>query len=129
MIEIIQDLKYMLLESMDKDVQERGSIDRIDPDMTDMLKDLCEAEYYCAVTEAMNGGSGYPMDMGYRRGYENGAYNGSRGSQGYRSGWANQYGRGYTRMGHTDPMEDLRNLMMSMSPDERERMKQEMQNM
>ena len=138
MVEAIKDLKDQLLEQMDKEVSERGA-ERLDPDMVDMVKDLAEAEkscweaeYYRAVTEAMEGGSGYSSGYpggsggssgyGYRRGYEGG----SQGSQGYgnRSGWANQYGRGYSRrgygsMGYADSVEGIRNIMMNASPEEK----------
>ena len=143
MVEIIKDLKDQLLEQMDNEVSERGA-ERLDPDMVDMVKDLAEAEkacweaeYYRAVTEAMEGGSGYSgysgggsggsSGYGYRRGYEGG-------SQGYgsRSGWANQYVRGYSRrgsMGYADSVEGIRNIMMNASPEEKERMKAEMRSM
>ena len=155
MVEVIKDLKDQLLEQMDKEVSERGA-ERLDPDMVDMVKDLAEAEkscweaeYYRAVTEAMEGGSGYSSGYsggsggssgyGYRRGYEGGSQ-GSQGSQGYgygygnRSGWANQYGRGYSRrgydsMGHTDSIEGIRNIMMTANQEEKERMKAELRSM
>lgn len=156
MVEIIKDLKDQLLEQMDKEVSERGA-ERLDPDMVDMVKDLAEAEkacweaeYYRSVTEAMEGNSGYSGysggsggsggsgysggsgGSGYRRGYEGG----SQGSQGYGSGsgWANQYGRGYSRrgygsMGHADSVEGIRNMMMTANPEEKERMKAELRSM
>lgn len=145
MVEVIRDLKDQLLEQMDKDVSERGA-ERLDPDMVDMVKDLAEAEkacweseYYRAVTEAMDGGSGY--GYGYGSGY--GSQGGNQGGSGYRrgydgsrgrSGWANQYGRGYSRrgyesMGHGEPVEGIRNLMMAASPEEKERIKAEMRSM
>lgn len=137
MVEIIKQLKDTLLEQLEKDVAERGA-ERLDPDMVDMVKDLAdaekscwEAEYYRAVTETMGGGSGYGSGYGnqggsgYRRGYD---------ESGGRSGWANQYGRGYSRrgygsMGHADSVEGIRNIMMTASPEEKERMRAELRTM
>lgn len=133
MVEVIRNLKDQLLEQMEKEVGERGA-ERLDPDMVDMVKDLAEAEkscweaeYYRSVSEAMGNGS----DMGYsmRRGYDNRM----QGYQG-RSGWQNQYGSGYSRrgygsMGYADSVEGIRNIMMTASPEEKERMRAELRTM
>lgn len=131
MVEIIKQLKDTLLEQLEKDVADRGA-ERLDPDMVDMVKDLAEAEkscweaeYYRSVTEAM--GSGGEMGYSSRRGYDNRM-------QGNRSGWQNQYGSGYSRrgygmMGHGDSVEGIRNIMMTASPEEKERMRAELRTM
>lgn len=153
MVEVIRDLKDQLLEQMDKEVSERGA-ERLDPDMVDMVKDLAEAEkacweseYYRAVTEAMEDGSGYGYGYGSQGsgygsqgGSQGGSGYGSQGGSGYRrgygsrgrSGWANQYGRGrrgYESMGHGEQIEGLRNIMMTANPEEKERVKAEMRSL
>lgn len=118
MVEEIYDLKNQLLDSMSKEIDERG-IERLDKEKVDMVKDLAEAEkscweaeYYRSVTEAMEGGSGYD-EMGMRgnqMGYDgmSGAQGGNRGgsnrggSQGSsrgRSGYRDSRGR-YARRGY-----------------------------
>ena len=101
MIDVIRDLKDALLEHMDKELAERGSVDRLDPDMVDMVKDLAEAEYYCTVTDAMHGNRGYSGRNYMRRGYD----------------------------GHTSQSESVRNMLMMLSPEERQRIMNDMQNM
>ena len=115
MVELIREIKDVLLEQMDKDVQERG-VDRIDPDMVDMVKDLAdaekscwEAEYYRSVTEAMENRSGYTQNRM------------QRGGMGAR--------RGYNMMGYSDELDGIRNIMMTAGPDEKERMRAELRSM
>lgn len=132
MVEAICDLKNELVEHLVKDVSERG-IERLDKDKVDMVKDLAEAEaslwkaeYYREVSEAMEDRSGYD-GMGYSQGMRGG----SSGGYGYRAsgrGSANQYGgrRGYS-MGYD--LEGLKAAMQSADPQEKERMRRELQQM
>ena len=66
----IFDAKAKVLERIKKSINERG-IDRMDiaemETLSDIVKDLAEADYYCTVTEAMQGNHGY--DGGYPQGY------------------------------------------------------------
>ena len=151
MVEVIYDLKNQLLEQLEKDVQERGA-DRLDKDKVDMVKDLAEAEkscweaeYYRSVAEAMGEGSGYDgagaAQMGYNgmSGAQQDARAGSsasgrkNGTQG-RSGWANQYGSGYSRRGYgmrgyRQHMDALRMEMQNADPQQREQIIQELRGM
>lgn len=134
MVGIIYDLKNQLLEQLEKDVSERG-IDRLDKEKVDMVKDLAEAEascwkaeYYRSVTEAMDGNG-----MGYDGGSQGAGMQQGPSSygMGYRAsgrGSANQYGwrRGYS-MGYD--LDGLRMAMQSADPQERERMRRELQQM
>ena len=115
MVEIIRELKDVLLEQMEKDVNDRG-VERLDPDMVDMVKDLAdaekacwEAEYYRSVAEAMDNRSGYTQTHM------------QRGNMGIR--------RGYNMMGYSDSLEGVRNIMMTASPEEKERMRAELRSM
>lgn len=131
MVDRIYEIKNKLLEQIDKDMREKGA-DRIDGEMVDMVKDLAcaekdcwEADYYRAVTEAMEGSSGYS----------------GGGSSGGSSGWQNQYGsgrnsggrRGYDSTSHTmgyqEAMDTMRHYMRNSDPVERERMRGEMMSM
>lgn len=155
MVEVIYDLKNQLLEEMERETKERG-IERLDKERVDMVKDLAcaekdcwEAEYYRAVTEAMEGQSGYDgmansqMGMsGNQMGYNgmSGAQQGSRGgnrSGGSQGGSRGGYGyrdsrgrftsrRGY---GYQEHIEALKMEMQQADPQERERMVQELRNM
>ena len=141
MVETIYELKNMLLEEMMGEARERG-VERLDKERVDMVKDLAEAEkscweaaYYRAVTEAMEGGSGYGMgnsQMGYN-GASNASGNGRGGAQGG-SGWQNQYGsgrsrRGYGMSGYTEALQSLKMAMQQADPQERERIMQEIRGM
>ena len=121
MVEKIYNLKQQLLGRIEKEVAASG-IDRIDVDeytkLVDMIKDLSaaekdcwEADYYRSVTEAMG-------KQGYSQYDKNGM-------------WHNQYGSGYSErrgyMGHNDMVESVRMAMQGMSPDERERMREQLQ--
>lgn len=116
MVEKIYNLKQQLLNRIEKEVA-AGGIDRIDVDeymkLVDMVKDLSaaekdcwEADYYRSVTEAM-GKSGYTNNS---------------------ETWHNQYGSGTRRgyMGHSDMIDSVRMAMQSMTPDERERMRNQL---
>lgn len=119
MVEKIYAIKNQLLEQLEKDVREKGA-DRADPQMVDMVKDLAEAEekcwkaeYYRAVTEAMEGKQGYDGGhMGYQQRSERRGYG--------------RMGEPMGAMGRTDMVESVRMAMMGMSPDERERMRAEL---
>lgn len=86
-------------------------------DLADIIKDLAMAEYYCTTAESMAESMGYsrPM-MGY-----GGQQGGSGGMQGSgRSGYGSS-----GSMGHTDPTEIIRNMMVSLSPDMRNQLLKE----
>lgn len=126
MVGKIYEIKNRALEALEKQMGDKGA-ERMDPELVDAVKDLAEAEkscweaeYYRSVVEAMNGSSGY-MPMGY---------------QGMRAGYQNQYGsggngrRGYSgSYGYQDHMEALRQSMQNATPEERERMRQELRGM
>lgn len=148
MVDKIFSIKAKVLERMERSIGERG-VERMDiaemEKLADVVKDLSEAEkecweaeYYHAVTDAMGGGS-----MGYedaatrdRRGYANGGSQGVPPSgytyQGGRSGYRDSMGRyaqnpnrGYMPYGY-DPMQVVREAMETATPEDKERMKQEM---
>lgn len=84
------------------------------------------------------GGYGYEQGRGYRRGYEQG---GSGYRRGYRRGYRGQprdsqgqftSRRGYRRMesyGHQDMMEEIRQMMETADPQEREQLKMQLRQM
>ena len=129
MVDKVYEIKNRLIAQIEKDMGERG-VERIDPEMVDMVKDLAEAEescwkaeYYRAVTEAMQGRSGYmPEGMAYARGarYESSDWQGQN---------RNRSRRGYDSMGHGDSLEGVRNMLSMAGPEERERMKAELRSM
>jgi hypothetical protein len=161
LVEQISDTKNQLLDKMQQTIDEKG-IERIDVSemgkLADQVKDLAEAEkacweaeYYRAVTEAMEDGQmGYDDSMGnnmgysrrgrgyqgnYDRGNQNMGYD--RGRRGYRRGYRGQSRdsmgrytsrRGY-RYGHDDVMQDVKDLMMSADPQEKEQIKQKLRQM
>ena len=152
MVEEIYDLKNQLLESMAKEIDERG-IERLDKEKVDMVKDLAEAEkscweaeYYRSVTDAMEGGSGYDgqMDMrGNQMGYDgmSGAQGGNRGgsnrggSQGSsrgRSGYRDSRGR-YARRGYGsgyhEHIDALKMELQNADQQEREQIMNELRGM
>ena len=108
MVDRIYDLKNQVLDRIEQEVREKG-IDRADylGMMVDMVKDLAEAEkdcwkasYYRAVTEAMEGKSGYGMSrQPMRRGY---------------------------RDRSNEMVESVRMAMMDMAPEERDRMRDQL---
>ena len=146
MVEVIYDLKNQLLEEMERDVKERG-VERLDKEKVDMVKDLAEAEkscweaeYYRAVAEAMEGGSGYGMQNGIsgnQMGYNgmsgaqggNRVGNGNRGGQnGSGSGYRDSMGRFAARRGYgyQQHIDALRMEMQNADPQQREQMMQEL---
>jgi len=151
MVERIKDLKDELLMQAEQDMHDGG---RVDPETIDGIKDLAdaeklcwEAEYYRTVTEAMEDGkSGYDDGMGYSRrggmgydrqgrGYRRGYERESR--RGYRGQSRDSMGRytsrrGYRRMdgyGHTDMMAEVRQMMETADPQEREQLKMQLRQM
>lgn len=156
MVEKIKDIKDELLMQVEQDIHEGASVD---PQMVDSIKDLAEAEkscweaeYYRAVTEAMDDGKmGYDDGMGYARGgrggmgYERGQGGSSQG-RGYRRGYERESRRGYRgrdsmgrytsrrgyrreSYGHDDIMQEVRQLMQTADPQEREQLKMQLRQM
>ena len=140
MVEKIAEDKNKVLEYMGKSLQKYGP-DKMDvaemDKLADIVKDLAEAEkacweaeYYRAVTEAMEGSSGYmPEGMGYGQGGRMGrgrmGYNQNRDSMGRytsRRGYDGSYG-------YHEHMQDIRSEMQAASPEEREKMKRELRQM
>lgn len=142
MVEKIKDIKDELLMQVEQDMHDGADID---PKMVDSIKDLAEAEkscweaeYYRAVTEAMEDGKmGYDDGMGYARGGR-GSDQGSQG-RGYRRGSRRGYRgrdsmgrytsrRGYRResYGHDDLMQEVKQLMQTADPQEREQLKMQL---
>lgn len=118
MVDKIYEIKNRILEQLAQDVQAKG-VERLDDKMVDMVKDLAEAEkncwkaeYYRAVTEAMDGKSGYQGMHGYQA---------MQDRQGQRRGYGNM-----NRMGHTDMVESVRMAMQGMDPAERDRMREQL---
>ena len=123
MVDKIYGLKNNFVELIGKKISDRG-IDRIDVQemgmLVDMVKDLAEAEekcwkaeYYRKVVEEMKGGSsgtsGYMTPSGYS-------------SQMVRSGYDSLNQRsGY----HGDDVENVRKMMHSITPEDRERLLRE----
>jgi len=137
MVEAIKSNKDALLKRLEQVINEKGP-ERMNVQeagmLSDQIKDLAEAEkacweaeYYRAVTDAMEGPSGYmPEGMGYQpmnRGRM--GYNRNRDSMGRyasRRGYDGSYG-------YHEHMEDIRSEMQSASPEEREKMKRELRQM
>ena len=135
------------------DVNELGKLADIVKDMAEAEKSCWEAEYYRSVSEAMEDGSmGYEDGMGYARGggsgYRRGYAREQGGSQGYRRGYEQGQGyrgqprdsqgqfasrSGYRRMdgvyGHDDMMQEVRQMVQSADPQERERLKMQLRQM
>lgn len=140
MLDKLYDLKAEMLQRLEKLVDERG-LERLDAkELTDAIKDMSEAEYYCSVVEAMDSygympddmsGMGYDGGMGYGRGGNR--QGGNRGGYGYRDSMgrystrANRR-RGY-RMGHMDAIDNIREELQSATQEEREQLKQELRQM
>lgn len=119
MTEDIKMLKAKVMQFMDQEVNKYGN-GRMDVkqigDLADVVKDLAEAEYYCTVAESMTGGQdamGYTR-MGYSQGGMGGGTSGG-GRQGYGGGM----------MGHTDPMQIVRDVLAS-NPELRSQLRSEL---
>lgn len=155
MVEKIKDLKDELLMQAEQDMHDGG---RVDPETIDGIKDLAEAEkacweaeYYRSVSEAMEDGKmGYDDGMGYRGGRGGMGYDrqgGSMQGRGYRRGYERESRRGYRgrdsmgrytsrrgyrRMenyGHTDMLAEIRQMMETADPQEREQLKMQLRQM
>lgn len=155
MVEKLKDLKDELLMQAEQDMHDNGSVDHM---MIDDIKDLAEAEkscweaeYYRSVTEAMaDGQMGYDDGMGYARGgrgYSRGGQTAYDGGRGYRRGYERESRRGYRgrdsmgrytsrrgyrRMdsyGHDDMMQEIRQMMETADPKEREQLKMQLRQM
>ena len=136
------------------DVNMLGKIADQIKDLADAEKACWEAEYYRSVTEAMEDGKmGYDGGMGYGRGsrggmgYERGGNQGYGQGRGYRRGYERESRRGYRsrdsmgrytsrrgyrRMenyGHQDMMEEIRQMMETADPQEREQLKMQLRQM
>lgn len=65
-------MKAKVLQFMDQEIGKYGS-GRMDVkqigELADIVKDLAEAEYHCALTEAMGTGQESIESMGYNQGY------------------------------------------------------------
>lgn len=153
MVEKIKDLKDELLMQAEQDMHDNGMVD---PQAIDNIKDLSEAEkacweaeYYRSVTEAMEDGQmGYDDGMGYRAGsgYSRGRSQGGDG-RGYRRGYERESRRGYRgrdsmgrytsrrgyrrsgMYGHQDMMAEIRQMMETADPQEREQLKMQLRQM
>jgi len=111
MVEEIKRMKDQFIEHMEKLIDQRG-IDRVDVKMlgeyADIIKDFAEAEekcwkaeYYKTVTEEMQAGSG---SYGYTPMRQTGMTGGRRGYSGSPANGGNM-------MGHTDPIEVVKEIM------------------
>lgn len=125
MIEDIKRIKADVLRFMEQEVGKYGG-QRMDVkeigDLADVVKDLAEAEYYCTVAEAMGGSQdsmGYtqPRIMGYQ------GQGGGMGGQG--STGSGRQGYGGSMMGHTDPMQIVRDVLAS-NPELRSQLRNEL---
>lgn len=139
MVGAIYELKNQLLESMLREVQERGGIDRLDKERVDMVKDLAEAEkscweaeYYRSVTEAMEGSqAGYSGMYGMQQGSSGGNMrSGAQGASqsGYRDSMGRYARRGYG-MGYQEHIDALKVEMQNADPQRREMMANELRNL
>ena len=158
MVERIKDLKDELLMQAEQDMHDNGSVDHMTiddiKDLAEAEKSCWEAEYYRSVTEAMEDGKmGYDGGMGYRgnrggMGYGQGQ-GGSNQGRGYRRGYERESRRGYRgqsrdsmgrytsrrgyrRMenyGHDDMMQEIRQMMETADPQEREQLKMQLRQM
>lgn len=157
MVEKIASLKDEILMQAEQEMHDTGqvnpeSIDAV-KDLAEAEKACWEAEYYRSVTEAMEDGKmGYDDGMGYARGgnrsgyarggqggYERGGRRGyeRESRRGYRGQSRDSQGRytsrrGYRRMenyGHDDIMAEIRQMMETADPQEREQLKMQLRQM
>ena len=157
MVEKIASLKDELLMQAEQDMHDNGTVDHmmIDDikDLAEAEKSCWEAEYYRSVSEAMEDGQmGYDDGIGYARGNRGGmGYGRGQGSsyqgRGYRRGYERESRRGYRgrdsmgrytsrrgyrRMdgyGHQDMMAELRQMMETADPQEKEQLKMQLRQM
>lgn len=156
MVEKIASLKDEILMQAEQEMHDTG---QVNPESIDAVKDLAdaekscwEAEYYRSVTEAMEDGKmGYDDGMGYQRGNRGGMgydrQGGSMQGRGYRRGYERESRRGYRgrdsmgrytsrrgyrRMdgyGHQDMLAEIRQMMETADPQEREQLKMQLRQM
>ena len=161
MVEKIASLKDEILMQAEQEMHDTG---QVNPESIDGIKDLAEAEkacweaeYYRAVTEAMEDGQmGYDDGMGYRGGRGGMGYDrqgGSNQGRGYRRGYERESRRGYRgqyrdsmgrytsrrgyrradRYGHDDTMQDIREMagqmMQTADPQEKEQLRMQLRQM
>lgn len=150
MVEKIKDLKDEILMQAEQEMHDTG---QVNPESIDAVKDLAEAEkscweaeYYRTVTEAMEDGkAGYDDGMGYTR---RGGMGYDRQGRGYRRGYERESRRGYRGQsrdsmgrytsrrgyrresyGHDDLMQEVKQLMQTADPQEREQLKMQLRQM
>lgn len=157
MVEKIASLKDEILMQAEQEMHDTGqvnpeSIDAV-KDLAEAEKSCWEAEYYRSVTEAMEDGQmGYDDGMGYRGNRGNMGYDrqgGSNQGRGYRRGYERESRRGYRgqprgsmgrytsrrgyrRMdgyGHQDMLAEIRQMMETADPQEREQLKMQLRQM
>lgn len=152
MVERIKEIKDQALRRMEQSINERG-IERADVQemgkLADIVKDLAEAEkacweaeYYMSVTDAMGDGQmgyGGSEGMGYPQGGSQGGSGYSQDGGGYRRGYRGQsrdsMGRYTSRRGyrdgygHQDMMQEIRQMMQTADPQEREQLKMQLRQM
>ena len=156
MVEKIASLKDEILMQAEQEMHDTG---QVNPESIDAVKDLAdaekscwEAEYYRAVTEAMEDGQmGYDDGMGYhgsRGGMGYDRQGGSNQGRGYRRGYERESRRGYRGQsrdsmgrytsrrgyrkesyGHDDLMQEVKQLMQTADPQEREQLKMQLRQM
>lgn len=120
MTEDIKMLKAKVIQFMDQEISKYGN-GRMDVkqvgELADIIKDLAEAEHYCAIVQSMTDNQDA---MGYTQPRMMGQGGmGGQGSTGGRQG----YGGG--SMGHTDPMQAVRE-MLAIYPDLRSQLRNEL---
>ena len=150
MVNGISDAKAKVLERMRHNISEQG-VERMDisemETLSDIVKDLAEAEYYCTVTDAMTDAYGYSGPV-YAQGYMPAEPMGYYGMPtrtmpygydmaGGRSGYRDSMGRyasrpsnmGYDGGRYGYDMQGLRDAMTTATAEEREKMQRELRTM
>lgn len=116
MLEDIKKIKGDILRFMDQEVNKYGN-GRMDTkqvgDLADAVKDLAMAEYYCTTAESMAESMGYSQPR--MMGYQSQGNQATTGRQGYGGGM----------MGHTDPMQVVRDVLAS-NPELRSQLRNEL---
>lgn len=125
MVEKIYDIKNKVLQYAERVTQDVNRMDTKEvSELADAVKDFAEAEkacweaeYYKSIVGSMSQGQGYGGGTGSSAGYGGQGYQRQQGysRQGYQGG----------SMGHHDVTEPLRMAIQSASPDERDRLRNE----
>ena len=139
MVNVIAEDKNRVLDFMSKsldkygpekmDVAEMGKLSDIVKDLAEAEKACWEAEYYRAVTEAMESAdsAGYmPEGMGHDGSL---GYDGRRGRMGYNANRDSMGRYSHGRRGYHEGLDALRTQMLGATPEERETLKREMRQM